>query len=359
MLSDADFTPNPDRAIWIDGEINKALENRLRPEILELTSRSRDPITVFIDSDGGSPAVGQRILDVLRSTNKESATPCRIITVAVSRARSIAADILSAGDFAIADPRSKLLYHGTKITVPQAVTANYASLLADVLKASNRRFATSFLEKSARRFMFLFIGLRATFQAHRANATARLLTDLDCFQEILCEKAPPAAQKVLRDAAALWKRRSGLVTHFQEEVAKVRLSNEKADIEKIMLDVSVSFEYEHKNSDREWSLRTGGLHKINDHFFFLEEYSQYTNGAPFANLYERWAPLMVSSDDRDALLAEDKAERFEAFFLPFWSLFIALYHVLQQTENELTALDAFWLGLVDTLSRGPTDCAYS
>ena len=30
-----------------------------------------------------------------------------------------------------------------------------------------------------------------------------------------------------------------------------------------------------------------------------------------------------------------------------WSFFVALCHALQEGENELTATDAFWLGLID------------
>jgi ATP-dependent protease ClpP protease subunit len=350
-LDDGEFTPNPDRAIWLAGEINEALENRLRPKILELTSCNRKPITVFIDSDGGSPAVGQRILELLRSTNQEGASPCRIITVALSQARSIAADILSAGDFAIADPGSKLLYHGTRIPVPQAVTADYASLLTEVLRTSNRRFAASLLNKAADRFIFLIAGLRATFEAHRASANDQTLTDVDCFRETLCQGAPPAAQRVLRQSAALWSRHYGLVAHFQKKIAKIRLSNKTVNIEKIMLDASVTFEYENNEADRDWSLRAGGLSRINEHFFFLAECFHHTNCGRFAALRERWEPFIALTDNRDALSAEDEAGKFESFFLPFWSFFVALYHTLQQTENELTALDAFWLGLIDTVGR--------
>jgi hypothetical protein len=32
---------------------------------------------------------------------------------------------------------------------------------------------------------------------------------------------------------------------------------------------------------------------------------------------------------------------------PLWSFFMALCHALQEDENELTAVDAYWLGLVD------------
>ncbi len=360
MSDDADFTPRADRAIRIDGAINKALEDRLRPQILELVCRSPEPITVWIDSDGGSAAAGERILDLLRSPNQDG-TSCRIITVVTAGAKawSAAGDFLSAGDFAIAHPGSRLLYHGTRITTPQAVTAEHASLLADVLKSSNRRFAASFLAKSAERFMFLLFALRATFEAHRANATDRTLTELDCFQEILCRKAPPAAQNVLRQAATIWLRYHSLVIDFEERAAIARLFGETAEIEKIILDRSIAFEVENNKTDPEWSLRSMGLRNITEHFFFLDEYFQGTNGARFATLCERWAPRIIAEADQDTLSAEEKAEKFREYFLPFWSFFIALCRALQGAEHELTAMDAFWLGLIDTVRADFTATAAS
>ncbi|MGB2679147.1 MAG: ATP-dependent Clp protease proteolytic subunit [Candidatus Acidiferrum sp.] len=348
MSDDADFTPNRDRSIRVDGAIDHRLEDRLRPQILELTAGSREPITVFIDSEGGSAAAGERILELLRSPHQDGAS-CRIITVARAKAWSAAADLLSAGDFAIAHPGSRLLYHGTRITTPQPVTADHASLLADVLKSSNRRFSASLLEKSAERFLFLLFALRATFEEHRAGAGGRTLSDLDCLQEISCRKAPPAAQKVLRQAANIWDRYHGLVTHFEEQAAIARLFGETTEIEKIMLASSISFECENNKTDPQWSLRTGGLNRINEHFFFLDEYFQGTNGACFAMLCERWAPLIIAEDGQELLSAEEKARKFRRYFPPFWSFFIALCHALQRSEHELTAMDAFWLGLIDTV----------
>src|SRR5580700_1701084 len=97
MPSDADFTPNPDRAIRVEGQLNEALLERLRPEIIELTARSREPITVFINSRGGRCEVGRGILRLLRRTTEDDARVSRIITVAAPTAQSAAANLLSAG----------------------------------------------------------------------------------------------------------------------------------------------------------------------------------------------------------------------------------------------------------------------
>jgi ATP-dependent protease ClpP protease subunit len=344
-----DFEPNPDRAIWIVGEINEAMENRLRPKILELTAGNRAPITVFIDSMGGNAAAGERILGLLRSTSQDGGTPSRIITVAGSKAQSMAADILSAGDLAFADPGCRLLYHETKISLEEALTADYASAIAELLNNANRAAAASFLDKSADRLLFIISAFRPEFAAVRANANDRTLTDLDCFHKIVFPRVSPAAQGVLLRTAFYWNRRCGLIAQFEEEVAKVRLSSETADVDRIMLDTSIAFEYEKHGAERKWSLRRGGLGNINEHFFFLDAYSRETNGIQFAALAERWAHRVLPKDDLEGLPAEDKAEKFREFFRPFWSFFIALRRALNQEENELTALDALWLGLIDAV----------
>jgi ATP-dependent protease ClpP protease subunit len=350
VLDDADFAPNPERAIWIDGEITKAMERRLRPRILELTAGSRAPITVFINSRGGHLGVGHRILDLLRSTDQDGESPCKLLTVAGSTAKSMAADILSAGDFAIADPGSRLLYHESRISLPQDLTADYASALGELLKICNRIAAASFLDKLPRRLLFLVSALRPEVEAQRAHANDRTLTDLDCFQAVLFQKVSPAAQQVLIRASFNWNLRRGLVTHFEEELAKVRLSSEPADIERIMLDTATAYEYESNGTDREWSLRKRGLRNISEHFFFLDTYFRETNGSQFATLCELWAHRILAKDDLDALSAEEKAEKFRAFFSPFWSFFVAIRRALHQAENnELTAMDALFLGLIDTV----------
>jgi len=72
--SHEDFSPNPARAVWIEGELNQELLDRVQPEILALTTDSDEPITVFINSCGGNAAVRHQILTLLSSL--------RIITVA-------------------------------------------------------------------------------------------------------------------------------------------------------------------------------------------------------------------------------------------------------------------------------------
>jgi hypothetical protein len=50
---------------------------------------------------------------------------------------------------------------------------------------------------------------------------------------------------------------------------------------------------------------------------------------------------------------EKKIDAVRPHFQPLWSFFVALCHALQEGENELTATDAFWLGLIDEIVGVP------
>lgn len=147
-----DFEPNPGRAIWVEGALNQSLVDRLQPEIQALTSRSTDPIAIFINSPGGSGAACDRLLSLLGGW--------RTITVATHQAESAAAILLSSGDWAIALPESKLLYHGTTIATPKPIDAAWAVSLSMALGKANREATASVVRKSARRFAFVVSALR-------------------------------------------------------------------------------------------------------------------------------------------------------------------------------------------------------
>jgi hypothetical protein len=309
---------------------------------------------VFIDSDGGSVAASELILRVLRATNQDGDDPCHIITVAVSKASSAAADLLSSGDYTIAYPQAKLLYHGVRLPMPTTVTAEFATLVSENLKSSNDRYATSLARKSEWRFMFRVFALRRTFQQHRIDNNSPGLTDLECFTAILRTKLSKGAEKVLEQALDRWDRYNSLVKHFDKQGAR-KSNYSPLEMEKDMLRASTAFELQRNKANSEWSLLDGGgLSRIVEDCFLLDEYFQSAYGSQFKQLCQRWGPTILTQEEKGALeqlaepeRTEKKLEKVRPHFLPFWTFFVALCHALQEGENELTSIDAFWLGLID------------
>jgi len=63
---------------------------------------------------------------------------------------------------------------------------------------------------------------------------------------------------------------------------------------------------------------------------------------------------VLSTSEKEEINKTPEAERNGKLVLkvrplldPLWSFFVALCHTLQEGENELTAADAYWLGLID------------
>ena len=334
MPDDPDFTPNPDRAVRVEGQLNEELLERLRPQIFELTAQNREPITVFINSRGGSSEVAEGLLSLLRRTTEDDRRVSRIITVAAPKAESAAANLLSAGDFAIACPGSRLLYHGARWPLSDLVGAGEAGrLYARTLPTFHEINAAKLAQNSAHRFRFIVSTLRATFAQCRAEANDARLTDLQCFERLLRGKLSPAAQEVLDLAVPLLDRYNGLLLHFQNRLRRGRTVT-RAHLQKLMLHAAISFEYESNKGKPAWD---GGLGRICDHFYFLNAYFDS------ATLCE-WLAARPAERDRTPD-ADPEAD----YFLQIRLFFLALCRSLQDGENQITPADAVWLGLIDTV----------
>jgi ATP-dependent protease ClpP protease subunit len=220
IVPDPNFRPNPSRAIYVLGSIDSPLVDRLTPEIIRLCAQNREPITVYIDSRGGSVASAEAILRLLQSTNQEGAPACRLITVVTARAASAAADLLSSGDYAIAYPDSSILYHGVRTSMSDPLTVELASIITETLKLSNDRYAMTLARKSEVRFMFRYFVLRPQFEAYRTKVENANLSDLKCFLGLVGEKISPKATKIVGQATQRYERYNALLDYVFKVAAK-------------------------------------------------------------------------------------------------------------------------------------------
>jgi ATP-dependent protease ClpP protease subunit len=358
IVPDPNFRPNPNRAVYIQGFIDQGTVDRLTPQILKLTSQNRDPITVYIDSRGGSVASAELILRLLQATNQDGASPCWLITVVTSRAASAAADLLSSGNYAIAYPESTILYHGVRTSLNE-LTVEIASLMAESLKISNDRYAMALARKSEWRFMWRFMSLRSGFGEHREKIGKPKHSELDCFIDLISAKLSGNAAKILTQAHARYQRYNALISHFLKLAVKSKRFMEgstEAHSEGLMLRAIINFEVRQHKADPEWNFRDGGLVRLTDNFYLLQEYLASARSEQFRKLCDRWGAFVLTDADKAELegLAEPEKtkkqlDKVRPYFQPFWSFFVALCHALQEGENELTAVDAFWLGLIDEI----------
>ena len=96
-----------DRIIMLSGEIDDNLSNIIIAELLYLDSLNNDPISIYINSPGGSITSGMAIYDTMNFVKSKVSTVC------VGMAASMAAFLLSAGEEGMryALPNSEVMIH--------------------------------------------------------------------------------------------------------------------------------------------------------------------------------------------------------------------------------------------------------
>jgi hypothetical protein len=121
-----------------------------------------------------------------------------------------------------------------------------------------------------------------------------------------------------------------------------------------MLRAIIHFEFKNNKNDPTWNFHNKGLMRVNDDFFLLQEYVLSAFGEQFRQLCERWSKFVLTAEEISQLdllpegeRTKKKLEKLRPHFQPAWSFLVALCHALQEGENELSAIDAFWLGLID------------
>ena len=112
-MADSRFDWDWDNAILVKEEITDAYVGTLLPHVLKLKQRNVSPITVGIDSVGGNLHAAEQLMNVLRSPNQHGQN-CQIVTVAINKAFSAAATLLTLGDYAVAMPSAEILYNDVR-----------------------------------------------------------------------------------------------------------------------------------------------------------------------------------------------------------------------------------------------------
>lgn len=185
------------------------------------------------------------------------------------------------------------------------------------------------------------------------------MSDLDCFVALISEKLSEQARELVSRA----RQRHGRYKSLLDGALLVAFKNKSttlhkrvAQVEAAVIKKIIDFEVANHKADPDWSFHSGGLSRLNDDFFLLNEYIMSSQSEQFKNICERWGHFALTEEQNAELEnIPDEGARKEARlamvrpkFQPLWSFLIALCHALQEGErNYMTALDAFWLGLID------------
>jgi ATP-dependent protease ClpP protease subunit len=315
------FSPNPQRSVLVEGPIDEALIDRLGPEILQLHSQGRTPITVFINSDGGKVSCERRLRDLLMSPANDG-DRCHILTVVTSMAGSAAADLLVAGDYAIADPESTIHFHGRRFASDGDLTQETFSSFAQQLRAENESAAGQLLARCEERFTLRIL-------EHTQDG------DLNSFVPMLRSKVSPATSHIVEAAEQKALRFRALITRWAS----------KNWTEAQLLRTLITDEF--RQNARPTEQR---LHLVIEEFLWLRFYAEMVKDFHTRTAYQRWLAVELNTIEfetiSDSELVGMKERRFEGH-AGFWFFFMGLCHTLQEGENPLSATDALHLGLID------------
>lgn len=211
------------RSIHINSPIDDNLVQQLTPKILALRQASNEPITIGIDSPGGSLASLDVIIGLLKSEDQDGNSP-QIITVATHKAYSAAANFLAFGDYAVAQSQSQILYHDVRYGGMEDVTPEKARDAAKSLQDANDAFALRLAHRIIKRLIWIYIDLRSKFAENeeRYQATHKR------YSGIISAYAPKSDDLEGIDLASfattLWAKLSrnndSLVTNVMERLAK-------------------------------------------------------------------------------------------------------------------------------------------
>ncbi len=202
--------------------------------------------------------------------------------------------------------------------------------------------------------MWRFAILKTSFQEIRTELNDPQLSSADCFLYAIRQKLSSKAQKLFLRAQTRYQRYSKLLSYVKQNAAIDAAAPER-QIEGAHLKAIIDFEMAEKQNDDDWTFSVGGIAQVLDDFFILNEYleiqksdrlpSWCTRYGVFALLPEEYKEINAIEDE----VAKKQAvlEKVRPLLEPVLSFFVAFCHALQEDENELTAVDAYWLGLVD------------
>jgi ATP-dependent protease ClpP protease subunit len=363
-----DFRPNPDRALYLSGTIGQATIDKLTSQVITLRAKSSSPITLYVDSPGGDPSFGDRLLRLIRMPDQDNFTPCRVVAVVTGVAASAAADVMLAADYAIAYPSTILLLHGVRVAPSSndRLTKERAQALASNLEAENEKYAIRLARNCIDRFILRY-ALKFPHLAdyRREYKLSSTLTDIEVFAESIKEHVAKDVREVVDQALQRSKRSERLDRFATPRVAEFVRTNglpntTQIEIQAVLLKAIIDFEIE-DNQGKKWDFHGGGLAKVAEDFLLLEDTANPGHDSAVSSLASNWASSFLSPEEAEQLkLITDEKERtatserlLDRHLRPAWFFFVSLCKFLQQGENYLTADEAYHLGLIDEIIGRP------
>jgi len=343
-VHDKDYRENFARSLFLTGKITQETAHSLSPRIKELRSVSGDPITLYIDSPGGSSAVAEGIRFLIKAPDQD-ARICRLITVVIGTAASAAAD------YAIAEPQADILYHGSRQAFEQVLTFEGATSVVANLQEANERLALRLARSSFRRIIWRVVQLKDAIEKFRNGPEG-----LEELVEALTAKFAPENAMLLREAIAKQKSLQEVKTAAdnylkrRKNVAQWPNKQLEPELVRAILDYRSRM---HKEDD--WLLSRTGMREVASDFNLIHDYASQTKdldallevyGSLFLTQAQSAEFKSKSKEEQKVYLESHAAEKLDVL----WYFVVSLCRLLQTKDYKLTPEEAYWLGVVDEVT---------
>lgn len=404
------LTLNWKRAIHINKLIDDNLLKELTPLILQMKQESPDPITVGIDSPGGSLIAMEALLSLLKCPDQDG-RKVEIYTVATNRAYSAAASFLAFGDYSVVFPHSNILYHDVRYSDIEDVTPTKALDVARQLERSNATFSLRLANRIQERLIWGYLDLKGNFRKVREHWKSFA----EEYDKMFSELFPKEQQQIIdvvgmslvlysklsnpNDQDIAIKALKLLASWMQIEMVEQRLTKanlgKEADPAKGISDLvdvikkmdskqviaaqapepaTVSNISEETRKDirlllevlarrlaanENQSISDGWLDRVIEDFSFMKDIRSPSHIATTTNMMVNHAHAFFDKDTADKILSaenEDARNKLLAPFYPqarlFWYYIVLICRCLCRGNHFLTPYDAQLLGLVDEVLGG-------
>jgi ATP-dependent protease ClpP protease subunit len=392
----AELTINWNRSILISGPIDDELVRSLTPKIFTLRQESSDPITIGIDSPGGSLSSLDVLLGLLTGPDQDGRHG-KIITVATHRAYSAAANFLAFGDYSVALRHSQVLYHDVRFGGMLDVTPEKARDAAKSLQDTNYAFSLRLAHHVISRLIWIYIDLRPHFRKNQSNypdihkCYASLVeayapkidgfesVDLASFATALWANLSTANDKLIHNVMerlARWIHLTKLVKSFPTYRKKgskvIGLLDGARDLHKIFSEKAGHFESSEEqlklllsliiadisNTETNSVKFSSMLDRSIREFSIMESMNDPEHISNASELMLRHSHIFfIDALDRDfdSIPEEEKADLFNKaapHARLLWHFCVLLCRELFEGEHILKPTDAQLLGLVDEVAGG-------
>ena len=350
--------PDPYRAVKVQGNMTKNAALSMQTEIAKLMKISDEPITLYINSKGGS-VHSLDIFEKLFCSTNSAGDPQQFITVADGPVRSTAAFLLVLGHYAYATSDKGIVFHGARyqtIETLKSIKKQDAMAMAMHLDVENRRIAGTMAAAISHRVALLFLNYWGKGASFKGHSTLTPATQLGNFVGYICghlasDKCKSLIRRAHQSAMSFYET-AHAIQSFEAMNANCSQAIIEAEIfRKLILETVQNRANEATSIDEATApdlmfdyLFTRGLLLTKPHPVLSKLVS--ISGQYFLSERERATYKQlggIKRKDADQFLCFTTGPRLACL----WCYTMAICRQLLIKDIYISASDAYWLGLVD------------